>query len=69
MACVSHQGTASEMHLEDIVMNNVDNPIITYQKYCPHNECNLKVLLKEMEIPIFIAYFPSFSLHFYWFGT
>lgn len=42
MACFSHQGTASEMHLEDIVMNNVDNPIITYQKYCPHNQCNLK---------------------------
>ncbi|CBI32893.3 unnamed protein product, partial [Vitis vinifera] len=32
------------MHLEDIVMNNVGNPIIIDQKYCPHNQCNLKRL-------------------------
>ncbi|CBI22052.3 unnamed protein product, partial [Vitis vinifera] len=38
----SHQGTASEMHFEDIVMNNVGNPIIIDQEYCPHNQCNLK---------------------------
>ncbi|RVW37621.1 Polygalacturonase [Vitis vinifera] len=39
----SHQGTASEMHFEDIVMNNVGNPIIIDQEYCPHNQCNLKI--------------------------
>ncbi|RVW82285.1 Exopolygalacturonase [Vitis vinifera] len=38
----SHQGTASEMHFEDIVMNDVGNPIIIDQEYCPHNQCNLK---------------------------
>ncbi|RVW37639.1 Polygalacturonase [Vitis vinifera] len=38
----SHQGIASEMHFEDIVMNNVGNPIIIDQEYCPHNQCNLK---------------------------
>ena len=61
----SHQGTASEMHFEDIVMNNVGNPIIIDQEYCPHNQCNLKVLLKGMKIAIFISYFPSVSLHFH----
>ncbi|KAJ9686035.1 hypothetical protein PVL29_015087 [Vitis rotundifolia] len=38
----SHQGTASEMNFEDIVMNTVGNPIIIDQEYCPHNQCNLK---------------------------
>ena len=64
----SHQGTAFEMHFEDIAMNNVGNPIIIDQEYCPHNQCNLKVLLKEMKSVIFIAYFSHFShfsLHFH----
>ncbi|KAJ9686854.1 hypothetical protein PVL29_015625 [Vitis rotundifolia] len=39
----SHQGTAYEMHFEDIVMNNVGNPIIIDQEHCPHNQCNLKI--------------------------
>ncbi|WKA13324.1 hypothetical protein VitviT2T_030633 [Vitis vinifera] len=50
----SHQGTAFEMHFEDIAMNNVGNPIIIDQEYCPHNQCNLKVAVKlvcSQEVP------------------
>ena len=38
-------GVASNMHFEDIVMNNVQNPVIIDQGYCPWNQCSLKVLL------------------------
>ena len=38
------QGSASDMHFEDIVMDNVSYPIIIDQEYCPHGICNLKVL-------------------------
>ena len=37
-------GVASNMHFEDIVMNNVQNPVIIDQGYCPWNQCSLKVL-------------------------
>ncbi|KAJ6297173.1 hypothetical protein OIU78_022823 [Salix suchowensis] len=35
-------GVASNMHFEDIVMNNVQNPILLDQVYCPWNQCSLK---------------------------
>ncbi|KAH8480471.1 hypothetical protein H0E87_030660 [Populus deltoides] len=35
-------GVASNMHFEDIVMNNVQNPVIIDQGYCPWNQCSLK---------------------------
>ncbi|KAI5555197.1 hypothetical protein BDE02_19G064100 [Populus trichocarpa] len=35
-------GVASNMHFEDIVMNNVQNPVIIDQGYCPWNQCTLK---------------------------
>ena len=50
----SHQGTAFEMHFEDIAMK-----ILVMS-----NQCNLKVLLKEMKSVIFIAYFPHFPFIF-----
>ncbi|KAJ6743921.1 hypothetical protein OIU79_030266 [Salix purpurea] len=35
-------GAASNMHFEDIVMNNVQNPVVVDQEYCPWNQCSLK---------------------------
>uniref|UniRef100_A0A2C9VJK9 Uncharacterized protein n=1 Tax=Manihot esculenta TaxID=3983 RepID=A0A2C9VJK9_MANES len=35
-------GIASNIHFEDIVMQNVSNPIIIDQMYCPWNLCNRK---------------------------
>lgn len=34
---------ASNMHFEDITMNNVSTPILIDQKYCPYNACQAKV--------------------------
>uniref|UniRef100_A0A5B6Z524 Putative exopolygalacturonase-like n=1 Tax=Davidia involucrata TaxID=16924 RepID=A0A5B6Z524_DAVIN len=31
--------TASDMHFEDVIMNNVGYPIIIDQQYCPWNQC------------------------------
>ncbi|XVF20736.1 hypothetical protein REPUB_Repub12eG0028600 [Reevesia pubescens] len=39
----SYPGSASDMDFEDITMNNVGNPIIIDQQYCPWNQCNLKL--------------------------
>ncbi|KAG8634140.1 hypothetical protein MANES_17G015177v8 [Manihot esculenta] len=38
-----HGGSVSNIQFEDIVMQNVSNPIIIDQMYCPHNECNRKM--------------------------
>ncbi|KAG8634146.1 hypothetical protein MANES_17G015161v8 [Manihot esculenta] len=38
-----HGGSVSNVQFEDIVMQNVSNPIIIDQMYCPHNECNRKM--------------------------
>ncbi|KAL0927345.1 hypothetical protein M5K25_001509 [Dendrobium thyrsiflorum] len=32
--------SAYDLVFEDLVMNNVDNPIVIDQKYCPHNLCS-----------------------------
>ncbi|KAL0005035.1 hypothetical protein SO802_012596 [Lithocarpus litseifolius] len=36
----SPSGVASNIHFEDVVMNNVANPIIIDQSYCPNNQCS-----------------------------
>uniref|UniRef100_A0A7N2L8L5 Polygalacturonase n=1 Tax=Quercus lobata TaxID=97700 RepID=A0A7N2L8L5_QUELO len=38
----SPPGTASDMHFENIIMNNVTNPILIDQGYCPNSQCSNK---------------------------
>ena len=39
----SPNGVASDMRFEGIIMNNVGNPILIDQYYCPYNKCQAKV--------------------------
>ncbi|KAM7498390.1 hypothetical protein LguiA_022804 [Lonicera macranthoides] len=39
----SEPGAASDMHFEDIIMNNVSNPILIDQEYCPSGQCTQQV--------------------------
>ena len=39
----SYEGVLSNFTFEDIVMNNVQNPVVIDQEYCPYNACNKKV--------------------------
>lgn len=39
----SYPGTASNMHFDNIIMQNVGNPVLIDQEYCPWNKCNLNV--------------------------
>lgn len=38
----SFQGDVTDMHVKDIHVQNVRNPIIVDQNYCPWNKCSLK---------------------------
>ena len=41
----SPPGIASDMHFENIIMNNVANPIFIDQGYCPNNQCTNQVII------------------------
>lgn len=42
----SHQGVVTDLHYEDIIVQNVSNPIVIDQVYCPYNQCNKDVRTK-----------------------
>ncbi|PON63600.1 Glycoside hydrolase [Parasponia andersonii] len=39
----SHEGMASQLHFEDIIMEDVGNPVLIDQEYCPWNQCDSKI--------------------------
>ena len=46
----SSSGVASDIHFEDVVMNNVANPIIIDQNYCPNGQCSNQVIINVTNI-------------------
>lgn len=46
----SHEGVASDMHFENIIMENVGTPVLIDQEYCPWNRCNKKVTILALNI-------------------
>lgn len=52
----SHPGDVSEIHYDDIIMQNVTNPVIIDQAYCPSGKCSTAVL-NSWKIDIFTRVF------------
>ena len=48
----SPSGVASDIHFENIVMNNVANPIVIDQNYCPNSQCSNQVIINITNIYI-----------------
>ena len=46
----SPPGIASDIHFENLIMNNVDNPILIDQGYCPNGQCSKKVIINITNI-------------------
>ncbi|KAK4572709.1 hypothetical protein RGQ29_030940 [Quercus rubra] len=51
----SSSGVASDIHFEDVVMNNVANPIIIDQNYCPNGQCSNQALTKAWKAACAVA--------------
>ncbi|CAN0913034.1 G9 [Linum grandiflorum] len=45
-----YPGEASDVHFEDIIMNNVNNPIIIDQTYCPGHTCGPNRIASKVKI-------------------
>ncbi|KAJ8528353.1 hypothetical protein K7X08_022045 [Anisodus acutangulus] len=39
----SHDGVVRDFHFEDIIVQNVSNPVVIDQGYCPYNQCRKEV--------------------------
>lgn len=50
----SEDGAVTDMHVDDIIMQNVSNPIIIDQEYCPNNKCTLTVSTKYQSAEILL---------------
>ena len=46
----SSSGVASDILFKDVVMNNVANPIIIDQNYCPNSQCSNRVIINITNI-------------------
>ena len=46
----SSSRVASDIQFEDVVMNNVANPIIIDQNYCPNSQCSNEVIINNTNI-------------------
>jgi hypothetical protein len=54
----SYSGIASDMHFENILMNNVDNPVLINQGYCPWHQCK-----SQVRMCVYIYIYILFSNH------
>ena len=46
----SPSGIASDIHFENVIMDNVGNPILIDQNYCPNNQCSNEVIINITNI-------------------
>lgn len=60
----SFQTIVSDMHVKDIHVQNVSNPIIIDQNYCPWNKCSLKVCILKATTLFFFFFWYTISAHY-----
>lgn len=65
----SYTGSLSDMHFEDIIMNNVTNPVLVDQMYCPWNQCNTKVIIPRKHDRSETVLFGDYKFEFYRLAT